>query len=116
MGNYLFIYFLIAYGISFAFVESMGPFNLFHHIREWANKIHPTFGELLDCMFCFPSWVGFTLSILNMTLFPMFYFTPMMILFNMPWYMTLIGDMFATASGVYILNALLEPFSKNEEI
>ena len=30
----LFVYFLLAYGISFAFVQSMGPFNIFQHIRD----------------------------------------------------------------------------------
>ena len=115
MFIYVLIYFLIAYGISFAFVESMGPFNLFHHIRELMGKIHPTFGDLFDCMFCFPTWVGLTLSIVNILLFPTIAFSPMMLLFDAPWYITVLGDMFATASGVYLINSMVEHWSKNND-
>lgn len=115
MFLYILIYFLIAYGISFAFVESMGPFNLFHYIREYMGKIHSTFADLFDCMFCFPTWVGLVLSIVNILLFPTIAFTPMMLLFDMPWYITIIGDMFATASGVYLTNSVVEYLTKNSE-
>ena len=33
------LYFLVAYGISFAFVESGGPFEIFTKIREYADTM-----------------------------------------------------------------------------
>ena len=111
----LFVYFLLAYGISFAFVQSMGPFNIFQHIRDWMQKIHPTLGDLFDCMFCFPTWVGLVLSLINVFLLPTIPFTPFMVVFDMPILYTLIGDMFVTASGVYIINTLVEAFEVNND-
>lgn len=108
MITYLVLYYLLAFGISFTFVQSMGPFNIFDRIRGWMGKIHPTFGYLFDCMFCFPTWVGLGLSIVNILLLPTIPFTPFMMLFDMPLVPTLIGDMFVTASGVYILNQIVE--------
>lgn len=105
-------YFLLAYGISFAFVESNGPFDIFDKIRDFFGNIHGTFANLFDCMFCFPTWVGFCLSIINITLFPTVAFTPFMLWFDLPWYITIIGDMFTTASGVYILYTVVDSFVK----
>ena len=111
---HLLIYFLLAYGISFAFVQSMGPFNIFDHIREWVQIVHPTLGDLFDCMFCFPTWVGLILSLVNVIFFPTIPFTPFNMFFNLPSIWAILGDMFVTASGVYVIHTIVEAIGKEE--
>lgn len=109
------LYFLVAYGISFAFVESGGPFDIFIKIRDYAEKSFKTLGELFKCMFCFPTWVGFILSIVNIMFFPYFPFTPFNMIFPYaPWYLVAGLDMFATASGVYLIATLQEMMEREK--
>ena len=114
----LILYFLVAYGISFAFVESMGPFDIFQKLREYMAEKHTTFEYLFDCMFCFPTWVGFILSLINVLFFPYIPFTPFNIaLPTAPIIVIIVLDMFATASGVYLIatfQEMLERINKHD--
>lgn len=114
----LVLYFLVAYGISFAFVESMGPFGIFQKIRDFAMAKHTTLGDLFNCMFCFPTWVGAILSLINIIFFPYIAFTPFNIALPIaPWILVVLLDMFATASGVYLMatfQEMLERINNND--
>lgn len=59
MNTILFI--LIAYGFSNIVVYG----SIFGGLREFFKRINPRFlGDLFSCMMCFPTWVGFLLSII----------------------------------------------------
>jgi len=63
MNTILFI--LIAYGFSNIVVYG----SIFEKLREFFKRINPGFlGDLFSCMMCFPTWVGFFLSL--------FFFSP----------------------------------------
>ena len=70
------LYFIVAYSISFMFVQSMGPFHIFDKLRNWLGDKSETLKELFDCMYCFPSWVGLGLSAINQFILPQIPFTP----------------------------------------
>ena len=113
----LIIYFLLAYGISNWFVFSMGPFHVFDKIRNYAAMIHPQFGELMNCMICFPSWVGIILSLLNYFLIPV-PFTPFNILFagaNVNWLLIALFDSAITSGVVWLINTLQEALETRYE-
>lgn len=58
MNTLLFI--LITYGFSNIVVYG----SIFNGMREYLKKVSPNFwGTLVTCMVCFPTWVGFFLSI-----------------------------------------------------
>ena len=59
MNTILFI--LIAYGFSNIVVYG----SIFEGLRTFLKRINPNFlGDLFSCMMCFPTWVGFLLSII----------------------------------------------------
>lgn len=72
----LIIFIFVCYGISNSVVYSDGPINMFLKIRNLANKIGPNFGELFNCMMCFPFWAGAIISLLDIVLFTSVLFTP----------------------------------------
>ena len=58
MNTLLFI--LTAYGFSNIVVYG----SIFEGLRNSLNRISPNFwGKLFSCMMCFPTWVGFFLSL-----------------------------------------------------
>lgn len=113
------LYFLVAYGVSFAFVESMGPFDVFQKIRDKMENKHKTLGDLFNCMFCFPTWVGCILSLIDIIFYPYIEFTPFnIILTDAPLEIKVLMDMFATASGVYLMSTfqeMMERVNKTDE-
>tara|TARA_R100001510_G_C7644258_1_gene201725 strand:+ start:788 stop:1111 length:324 start_codon:yes stop_codon:yes gene_type:complete len=63
MNTLLFI--LVTYGFSNIVVYG----SIFKGMRNFLKKVSPNFwGELVSCMICFPTWVGFFLSL--------FFFSP----------------------------------------
>lgn len=104
------LYFIVAYSISFLFVYSMGPFDIVDKFRNTIIKISPKMGEVFDCMYCFPTWVGICLSLINQFLFPSIAFTPFYILIGSiaPWYIILILDTFVTSGTVYIIDSIMK--------
>jgi len=58
MNTLLFI--LVAYGFSNIVVYG----SIFKGMRDYLEKVSPNFwGVLVNCMVCFPTWVGFFLSL-----------------------------------------------------
>lgn len=108
------LYFIVAYSISFMFVYSMGPFHILDKIRIGFDKISPTFlGDLFDCMYCFPCWVGAALSLANQFWFPYITFTPFYILLGglCPWWAIMILDIFVTSGVVYLIDCIQKRIS-----
>lgn len=104
------LYFIVAFSISFLFVYSNGPFHIIDKVRHFFAWISPTFDELFDCMYCFPTWVGIGLSLLNQFAFPYIAFTPFVILLGgmAPWWLIMLLDMFVTSGVVYIIDTIIK--------
>lgn len=111
----IFLYSIVAYGISNMFVYAMGPFHIFKGIRTLARKIHPQLGELFDCMICFPTWVGLILSALNAYFIPEKGFTPFNIVGGMPWWAIIIFDAAYTSGIVWLINTVQEALERTED-
>ena len=63
-------YILFAYGISVIVTQGIGPFSIFYRLRLWADGVGDNFGMLFRCMLCFPTNVGWILSLVNWFLLP----------------------------------------------
>ena len=107
MAIILFFYFIIAYSLSFLFVYSTGPFDIIERFRGFIFKLSPSIAKVFDCMYCFPTWVGLGLSLLNQFVITTIAFTPFCILFSTaPWYVILFLDVFVTNGIVYIIDCV----------
>lgn len=69
------VYTLAVYGLSEMVVFGSGPFHIFEKWRNFTENINGHFGELFQCMLCFPTWVGLLFSLINVLFIPMA-FTP----------------------------------------
>ncbi len=78
----LIIFIVVTYGFSNMIVYSNGPFHIFEKWRDFTNRLNENIGELFNCMMCFPMWVGFALSILDIFVLKNIYFTPMNMVLN----------------------------------
>lgn len=103
-------YMLVSYGIANLFVYSNGPFHIFEQWRIFTDKLHPQIGELFTCMLCLSTWIGLTLSLINIFLLPTLPFTPFnIILYNTKIYwLIVILDMGFTSGCVWIIHQLEE--------
>lgn len=111
----IFIFSIVAYGISNHFVYAHGPMHLYDKIRDIAAKIHPNLGELFQCMICFPTWVGFILSAANSWLLPTLELTPMMLVLGSfaPWWIIMILDGFFASGIVWLINTVQEALERS---
>lgn len=107
---YILIYSICVYGFCNVMVYGAGPFNVLEKFRIAIAKIHRTFGDLMSCMMCFPTTVGFALSILNILVFPTFSLTPGFVLVQSLelWPIIIFIDMFFTSGIVWLLHTLQE--------
>ena len=111
----IFTFSIVAYAISNHFVYAHGPMHLYDKIRELAGKIHPNFGELFQCMICFPTWVGFILSVANYFFLPHADLTPGMVMLNTlaPWWIIMIVDGFFASGIVWLIHTLQEALERS---
>lgn len=111
----IFVFCVIAYGISNHFVYAHGPMHIYDHIRCLAEKIHPNLGELFQCMICFPTWVGFVLSAANSFLLPELKLTPGMLLMSgyAPWWIIMIIDGFFASGIVWQIHTAQEALERS---
>lgn len=113
-----FIYGFMLYGLVLMFVSFPGPFNILGKFRDIMHWLHPQLGKLIDCPFCFSTWVGGFISLVNYLWVP-FKFTPFNILFDNTelWYLIIPFDTFFGCGVVWILHVLddyLESNTKEE--
>ena len=111
----IFVFSILSYSISNHFVFAHGPMHLYDKIRDIAAKIHPNLGELMNCMICFPTWVGFVLSVLNSLFVPSLSLTPMMLLLGgtAPWWVIMIFDGFFASGISWLINTIQEALERS---
>ena len=114
----IFVFSIVAYAISNHFVYAHGPMHIYDHIRCLAEKIHPNLGELFQCMICFPTWVGFVLSVLNSLFLPLVSLTPGMLLMDMyaPWWVIMVFDGFFASGIVWLIHTAQEALERSNAV
>lgn len=88
-----FCYTFVTYGLTLMFTQSLGPANIFYHIRRIAESISDNVGLLFTCPLCFGTNLGWVLSVLNWFFIPI-KLTPFNIILHDTnlWWLTLILD------------------------
>lgn len=114
----IFVFSVVAYAISNHFVYAHGPMHIYDHIRCLAEKIHPNLGELFQCMICFPTWVGFMLSVLNSLFLPFANLTPGMLLMGVytPWWVIMVFDGFFASGIVWLIHTAQEALERSNTV
>jgi len=97
----LIIWILAAYGMSQILVFG----SIFDNIRNWITRHSKFFGDLLGCMMCTSTWVGFFFSLV--------FFSPTETLVVIP-YSNVFFDGMLASGGVWSLNAIIEWFEENK--
>ena len=105
----LLVFILSSYGFSNMVVYSTGPFGVFEWWRNISEKIHPKFGELFNCMMCFPMWVGMFLSVINIFVIPhgTFIFTPMNALLLPSYYLSNSSEFWLVTIAVILMDGAI---------
>lgn len=103
-------YILMSYGLSNLLVYGSGPFDILVKFRELSSKISYTFGQMLECMMCTSTNVGWIISLLNILLIPNIPLTPFNLIFNdiSLWYLIIPFDAFITSGAVWLIHTLQE--------
>ena len=96
----LIIWILASYGMTQILVYG----SIFNTIREWITKHSKFFGDLLGCVMCTSTWVGFFFSLT--------FFSPTLDLVTIP-YSNLFFDGMLSSGSVWALNSFIEWFEKN---
>ena len=101
------IWILAAYGMSQILVFG----SIFDTTREWITKKSTFFGDLLGCMMCTSTWVGFFFSLV--------FYSPTLLLtldtsslLTIP-YSNIFFDGMLASGSVWALNAMVEWFEEN---
>ena len=94
------IWILAAYGMSQIIV-----FGSIFELREWTIKHSQFFGDLVQCMMCTSTWVGFFFSLT--------FFSPTASLVTIP-YTNIFFDGMLASGSVWAINAIIEWFEENK--
>ena len=95
------IWILAAYGMSQILVFG----SIFDTIRDWITKKSTFFGDLLSCMMCTSTWVGFFFSIV--------FYSPTITMVSIP-YSNIFFDGMLASGSVWAINAIIEWFEENK--
>jgi hypothetical protein len=79
--------------------------SIFESTREWIKKKSKFFGDLISCVLCTSTWVGFFLSITLVSVSNM--------LFNTLWLFDIFFDGMFAAGSVWAINSIVEFFEEN---
>jgi len=102
MGLLVFWSFMV-YGISSIIVWG----SIFEKPRNWIKIKFPFLGELISCILCTSTWVGFIMSLLT---------TGLSINFILTWWpLSIFIDGMFSAGSTWALNTFVEYFEKNDE-
>jgi MFS family permease len=96
----LMMWLFISYGFSNIVVYG----SIFTKPRDWITKRSEWWGKLINCMMCFPFYVGVLMSLVLGGLTNKF--------FPCPWYVCLFFDAVLTSGLVYSFNVLVEKMEK----
>ena len=107
-------YIIAAYGMTNLMVYGSGPFNILGKIRDYANNHFKTIGEMLECMMCTSTNIGWVVSLLNLFLFPTIPFTPFNFLIgdHSYWVLIIIADACFTSGSVWLIHTFQEAFER----
>lgn len=114
MLGFLFVYSVMAYGISAMLVYFNGPFGIIDRARAWISSWHRTFDELFSCMFCLPTNVGLMLSFIGLFIVSM-PITPFTMLYGCDsgqWYVIMPLDAAFTGAVVYLIDGIEKQLEK----
>jgi hypothetical protein len=92
---------LAAYGMSTILVYG----SIFDKQRAWIKRNSKFFGDLIGCMLCTSTWVGFFMSIMFGGLTNHY--------LECPWFVCLFFDGMFTAGSVWALNGIIEFFEES---
>jgi hypothetical protein len=109
--GFLTVYIIAMYGLSNLLVYGSGPFNCLGKFRNLCNKHVPVVGEMLECMMCTSTNLGWMFSLFTMILFPKLSLTPYQILIGGGWeywYLIIIMDALFTTGGVWLIHTFQE--------
>jgi len=95
------IWILSAYGMSQILVYG----SIFDTPRNWITKHSKFFGDLLGCMMCTSTWVGFFFSLA--------FYSPTITMTSIAYSNVFFDGMLASGS-VWALNAIIEWFEENK--
>ena len=99
----LFIWMFAAYGMSQILVVG----SIFDKPRDWITRHSTFFGDLLSCMMCTPTWVGFFFSLV--------FYSPTLSMVGIP-YLNIFFDGMLASGSVWAINAIVEWFEENRPI
>jgi len=94
------IWILTAYGMSNILVFG----SIFETQRNWIKRHSKFFGDLISCMMCTSTWVGFFLSFV--------FYSPTITMNLIPYTNWFFDGMLASGS-VWAINAIVEWFEEN---
>jgi|TARA_R110002020_G_scaffold124120_10_gene281015 hypothetical protein len=97
----LIIWILAAYGMSQILVFG----SIFDTPRNWITQHSKFFGDLLGCMMCTSTWVGFFYSLV--------FYSPTESMITIPYTHVFFDGMLASG-GVWAINAIIEWFEENK--
>lgn len=114
LGFLLVSYILASYGITNLLVYGTGPFDVLSKMRDWCDEHIPTIGDMLKCMMCTSTNVGWIVSLLNLMLLPEIPFTPFNIIFDTPylWPIIIVLDASITSGSVWLLHTIQEALER----
>ena len=108
----LLIFMIVAYGMSTILVYGSIFNGLRDKIHQWGNNKYARFNylgqfisELIKCMLCTGTWVGFFLSLTM--------FSPTINFFGLNEYISVFFDGMFSAGSVWAINAIVEWFEEN---
>tara|TARA_R110000765_G_scaffold98035_2_gene184280 strand:+ start:200 stop:529 length:330 start_codon:yes stop_codon:yes gene_type:complete len=96
----LIIWILAAYGMTQILVYG----SIFDTPRDWIKTNSTFFGDLISCVMCTSTWVGFFFSLT--------FFSPTLELVSIP-YSNFFFDGILASGSVWALNSFIEWFEKN---
>ena len=95
------IWILAAYGMSQILVYG----SIFDKPRDWITEHSTFFGDLLGCMMCTSTWIGFFFSVT--------FYSPTETMTMIP-YTNIFFDGMLASGSVWALNAIVEWFEENK--
>jgi hypothetical protein len=91
----------VAYGMTSIIVWG----SIFENVRNWIKTKSKFFGDLISCVLCTSTWVGFFMSI--------FFGSISSTISNSHWILTTFFDGMFTAGIVWTINSIIEFFEEN---
>ena len=112
--EWIICYIIATYGLTNLLVYGSGPYNILGKLRDYTKEYCSAIGEMLECMMCTSTNIGWVTSLLNILLFPMIPFTPFNLLIGYKpyWLLIIIADACFTSGIVWLIHTIQEAFER----